>query len=155
MKKLVCESLAEFSNLDGKGRNLIPSDVNHKQLEIGIEVESEHTSDKMIATRIALDHLAENPTYYTQLVELGMVDEPTAIEKYVEFFGKTKLPKTEAFHSDSNDEMDEAFKSKRQQRYFYARAGDKSLPKKKRNRWKKMASEFSSKTNFKNLPENK
>jgi hypothetical protein len=53
--------------------------------------------------------------------------------------------------SDTEDEMDEAFKSKRQQRYFYARAGDKSLPKKKRNKWKRMAKEFSGKTNFDRL----
>ena len=47
----------------------------------------------------------------------------------------------------------EAFKSKKQQRYFYAKAGDKSLPKKERNQWKKWTKEFSDKTNFKKLPE--
>jgi hypothetical protein len=152
MKKLVCESLAEFSNLDGKGKNLIPSDVNHKQLEIGIKVEKEHSSDKMIATRIALDHLAENPEYYTELVQSGLVDEPAAIKKYIEFFGTSKLPANMEIPAATDDEMDEAFKSKRQQRYFYARAGDKSLSKKKRNKWKRMAKEFSDKTNFSRLP---
>lgn len=47
----------------------------------------------------------------------------------------------------------EAFKSKKQQRYFYAKAGDKSLPKKERTKWGKWSKEFSDKTNFKKLPE--
>lgn len=51
------------------------------------------------------------------------------------------------------DIITEAFKSKKQQRYFYAKAGDKSLPKKERNKWKKWSKEFSDKTNFEKLPE--
>lgn len=49
--------------------------------------------------------------------------------------------------------IEEAFKSKKQQRYFYAKANDESLPAKERKKWKKWASEFSEKTNFKKLPE--
>ena len=37
------------------------------QLVKGIGVESEHTSDEKIAREIALDHLAEDPNYYTKL----------------------------------------------------------------------------------------
>lgn len=49
--------------------------------------------------------------------------------------------------------INESFKSKSQQKYFFAKAGDKSLPKKERKKWEKMAKEFSSETNFKKLPE--
>lgn len=49
--------------------------------------------------------------------------------------------------------IEERFVSKKQQKYFYAKANDESLPKKERNKWKKYADEFSSKTNFKKLPE--
>ena len=49
--------------------------------------------------------------------------------------------------------IDEAFKSKKQQRYFYAKAGDTSLPKKERKKWSKWAKEFSNKTDFKKIPE--
>ena len=49
--------------------------------------------------------------------------------------------------------IEEAFKSKKQQRYFYAKAGDESLPPKEQKKWKKWAKEFSDKTNFKKLPE--
>lgn len=52
-----------------------------------------------------------------------------------------------------NQVIEETFKSKKQQRYFYAQAGDKDLPKKERTKWKKMSKEFSDKTNFKKLPE--
>lgn len=37
------------------------------QLEMGIKVEMEHTSDSKIAREIALDHLWEKADYYTRL----------------------------------------------------------------------------------------
>lgn len=38
-----------------------------RQLEMGIKIESEHTKDRKIQREIALDHLSESPTYYTDL----------------------------------------------------------------------------------------
>lgn len=49
--------------------------------------------------------------------------------------------------------IEEAFASKKQQRYFYAKSQDKSSSPKERKKWKKMAKEFSSKTDFDKLPE--
>ena len=49
--------------------------------------------------------------------------------------------------------IEETFKSKAQQRFFYAKAGDKSTPKKERKKWSKMADEFSSDTDYKKIPE--
>ena len=49
--------------------------------------------------------------------------------------------------------IEEKFVTKKQQRYFYAKANDKDLPKKERNKWGKWAKEFSSKTDFENLPD--
>lgn len=43
-----------------------------KQLEIGIQVEKEHTDDEDKARRIALDHLDEKPDYYTKLKKAGL-----------------------------------------------------------------------------------
>lgn len=37
------------------------------QLKKGIKVEMEHTDKKLIAKRIAMDHLVENPRYYDYL----------------------------------------------------------------------------------------
>ena len=47
-----------------------PDEVNQKELAMGIEVEYEHTSNKRIATRIALAHLKEIPDYYTRLKKM-------------------------------------------------------------------------------------
>lgn len=40
------------------------------QLQKGIKVELEHTSDKKIASEIALDHLNEFPDYYDRLAKV-------------------------------------------------------------------------------------
>lgn len=51
------------------------------------------------------------------------------------------------------DIINETFKSKAQQRFFYAKANDSSEPKKERKKWGKWAKEFSDKTDFDKLPE--
>lgn len=45
----------------------VKEDWLSKQLEEGIEVESEHTNDRSVAEEIALDHLNERPDYYIRL----------------------------------------------------------------------------------------
>jgi hypothetical protein len=49
--------------------------------------------------------------------------------------------------------IEETFKSKKQQRLFFAKANDKSLSKKERLKWENMAKEFSDDTNYKKLPD--
>jgi hypothetical protein len=41
-----------------------------KQLEKGIKVEAEHTTDKAVAREIAMDHLFEDPKYYDKLSKI-------------------------------------------------------------------------------------
>lgn len=45
------------------------------QLVRGIEVEMEHTKDAAMAEKIARDHLAEDPDYYTKLGKAGIKGE--------------------------------------------------------------------------------
>ena len=47
-------------------------DITHirAELEKGVRVESEHTSDPEIAKEIALDHINELPDYYTRLASV-------------------------------------------------------------------------------------
>jgi hypothetical protein len=45
-------------------------DVDETELSMGIEIEMEHTINKELAKRIALDHLAEIPDYYTRLKKI-------------------------------------------------------------------------------------
>ena len=59
----------------GKGDKLTSKDVNKKELKLGKKVESEHIKDKEKREEIALDHLAEDPNYYTKLEKAGLVDE--------------------------------------------------------------------------------
>jgi len=42
--------------------------LDSKQLQAGIEIELEHTDDYTIARQIAIDHLNEDPKYYTKLL---------------------------------------------------------------------------------------
>jgi hypothetical protein len=51
----------------GEGDSLSVHDVDDAQLGKGIKVEMEHTDDLGKAVEIALDHLAEDPEYYSRL----------------------------------------------------------------------------------------
>lgn len=50
-------------------------------------------------------------------------------------------------------ELSEEFKSKKQQRYFYAKANDDSLSDEEKSKWKKWSKEYSDETDFEDLPE--
>jgi len=65
----------------GKGDSTEPSEVDQKELEVGIKVEREHTDSDEKAKEIAIDHLTENPKYYSKLVGGGLVDEKPALDK--------------------------------------------------------------------------
>ena len=63
------------SLVGGAGDVTAPSNVNTKELSIGVQVEMEHTNDEKIATEIAMDHLTEDPEYYSKLVAAGLAKE--------------------------------------------------------------------------------
>jgi hypothetical protein len=48
------------------------SEFDPKELEMGIEVELEHTDDRKKAEEIAREHLAETPDYYSKMKECGL-----------------------------------------------------------------------------------
>jgi hypothetical protein len=58
-------------------KELNPNQIHPQELRMGIKVELEHTDSLDKAKKIALDHLAENPFYYTAL-KLAGVDSPSA-----------------------------------------------------------------------------
>lgn len=67
------KSVRESDSLKGglsDNSNNMKIDTN--ELSLGISVELEHTSDPKIAAEIALDHLKENPKYYTNLSKSGI-----------------------------------------------------------------------------------
>jgi len=59
----------------GVGDNTPTNQVDPNQLSIGIQVEMEHTNDHEIAQEIAMDHLTEDPEYYTKLIKAGLASE--------------------------------------------------------------------------------
>ena len=59
----------------GKGDNAVPEDFDPKEMEMGIKTELEHTDDKEKAKEIAMDHLTEDPKYYSKLKGAGLADE--------------------------------------------------------------------------------
>lgn len=58
----------------GKADGKKPSDFDSKQLAMGIRHEMEHTNSKAVAREIAMDHLAEDPEYYTKLKDMDKYD---------------------------------------------------------------------------------
>ncbi len=70
------EELNEAKKKEAKAE-LHPNQINPDELRMGIKVELEHTDDLDKAKKIALDHLAENPFYYTAL-KLAGVESPSA-----------------------------------------------------------------------------
>lgn len=68
-----------------------PIGVDPKQVEMGIKVEMEHTSNTDIAREIAYDHLTEDPDYYTKLATIE--DENRGkfeiqLQRFLQFFAK-------------------------------------------------------------------
>lgn len=53
--------------LTGKSHGQCPSDFDYELLSKGILIESEHSSNVYIQTKICMDHLAENIDYYNIL----------------------------------------------------------------------------------------
>ena len=47
-----------------------PSEFDPKQLALGIKTELEHTKSRRLAQEIAMDHLKEDPRYYTKLKKI-------------------------------------------------------------------------------------
>ena len=71
------EGLNEAKKKRKPKAELHPNQIHPQELRMGIKVELEHTDDLDKAKKIALDHLAENPFYYTAL-KLSGIESPSA-----------------------------------------------------------------------------
>jgi hypothetical protein len=49
--------------------------IDPKEIEMGTKHEHEHTKDDALARKIAMDHLKEDPKYYTKLKKAGLEQE--------------------------------------------------------------------------------
>lgn len=86
----------DFGIMPGKQRmeKVKPADkasVDPKELAKGRKVEMEHTDDPKEAERIALEHLAEDPHYYSKLAKSGIKGE--RVEQLGDMGGYTGTPR--------------------------------------------------------------
>lgn len=63
------KSFKDLVNKHGKTTKDVEK-VLRTQLKMGIKVEMEHTDNKSLAKKIAMDHLYEDPKYYTKLKKM-------------------------------------------------------------------------------------
>jgi hypothetical protein len=63
-----------------KEKGFTEADADPNELKMGIEVEMEHTRCPLLAKRIAIDHLAEFPDYYTRLAKMEKEGEASKEE---------------------------------------------------------------------------
>lgn len=76
--------------IGGLGDDTDEEDVDSDELEMGIEVEKEHTKSKKIAKEIALDHLSEDPKYYTKLKAIHKENPVTSKRTNEKLWDKVK-----------------------------------------------------------------
>jgi len=84
-----------MGSIFGSGRSKdFTGTYDPKELAMGIKVEMEHTTNPIIAERIAKDHLAEVPDYYTRLkkmeAEAGITEMMSKIPIDTEISGPPK-----------------------------------------------------------------
>lgn len=56
-----------LSPLEIAKKHKVSMDAVTKELKIGIKHEMEHTKDKKVSKEIALDHMKEDPKYYSNM----------------------------------------------------------------------------------------
>ena len=66
--------LKMYFTSDKEGNNIMEN-IDPKEIEMGTKHEHEHTKDDALARKIAMDHLKEDPHYYTKLKKAGLEQE--------------------------------------------------------------------------------
>lgn len=83
---LVSEEESPTNKLPGgEGDNISTADVDQEELSLGLSIEAEHTDDPEIAKEIALDHLSEDPHYYTKLKQSGLEEKVDKVPSEVSY----------------------------------------------------------------------
>lgn len=79
------EARKSLSAMRGQGYHENPVKISLSQIRRGTNHELEHTTDRAIARKIAMDHLKEDPRYYTHLtkMEKQYKSNPFSAEKAV------------------------------------------------------------------------
>lgn len=88
------QRIFEEADIELKNKTTLSQEVNPEELKLGIEVEKEHTDDPDIAEKIARDHLAELPDYYTRLkaMEKGQDEDVAPIGSVATLGTEPRIP---------------------------------------------------------------
>jgi hypothetical protein len=115
----------------GVGDETEASDVDPEQLKEGLSTEEEHTDDEKEAEEIALDHLTEDPEYYSKLKEMESKDTPDS-EEDLDVDGRPDIqeehgkinPEEDDIDQDGDVEHEEAMASDSMEEGSYDDQGD-------------------------------
>lgn len=124
---VIIKLFEDDSNLliGGVGDDTDDDDVDPYELKKGILVEMEHTTNKNIAKEIALDHLSEDPSYYTKLASIHKENPKKSAKRTDEkLWAKAKKDAVKKIGSHSARAMQYAVK-------LYKDRGGKYIGKKK------------------------
>jgi hypothetical protein len=75
----------------GVGDKTSAAEVDQEELALGLSIEAEHTDDPEVAKEIALDHLSEDPCYYSKLKASGLDEKMQALKESIRKIVKDKL----------------------------------------------------------------
>ena len=93
----------------GKSDYKEESEFNVEELKRGIEVEMEHTDDPEIAKEIAMDHLAEDPQYYSKVGLIHTEEEREEdLGRREEYDKDSDLRRVMSYEEFINDKKNEA-----------------------------------------------
>jgi hypothetical protein len=90
---------------------------DREELKKGIEVEKEHTDNPKIALKIALDHLDEDPKYYSKLATLGL-------EERITFKPEFTKDEVEFIEDEADDKMQPEIDIDLSSNHFFDRLND-------------------------------
>lgn len=82
-----------------------PDDFDSKALSKGVKVELEHTSDREVATEIAMDHLTEDPEYYEKLAVMEGEEKEKPKKSHKELLGVINAVRERVKDSDVYKDM--------------------------------------------------
>lgn len=84
-------------------KHSVSLDHINNQLNLGIQIEQEHTDSEQTAWEIAMDHLYEDPDYYTKLMQMEKQDMELS-QKLIDFFRDNPNPTDEQIHAFATEQ---------------------------------------------------
>jgi len=97
----------------------VDMDTMFEQLQKGVRVEMEHTSEMMVALEIAMDHLFEDPFYYEKLAKMegGETTEVTSASSSGAYDAPFGFPKRDPLKIDNPETVDKNTRAVRDKKF--------------------------------------